>query len=1049
MLEKLLFYTRHSFNDLRVNGQRTIFALLCVAAGVAAIVSLQTLGVMIEDSLTGNLQESNKSDIRLTPASHNRSNESIVAHSDAYDNIYITMNGINELQKWFADRYPDQEVTITYRQFELGLMGTSVSIPAKERDKTFVASNIIEADKYPLYGEVETEDGTPLSELLKDSKSIVFSRNLADDLDAKVGDVVRLNGVSQEFTLRGIVPTNAEAGFENMMGALLGFYYLDTSALQYYTDAEVGAESVFIKLEDPSNVAEISKALERSFNYLDTFSTADLEEQNSEISKYLNQLVIVMGLISLLIGGIGIINTMLVIVSRRTTEVAVLKTVGLEAGQVTVLFLVEALIMGFFGSIIGVGLGWLAALGLKGVAGAFLSQDLTFRITTTPAVTGIIVGIIVTAIFGFLPTLAAGQVRPNLVLRPSDTVVPQAGRARSFVALILVLVSVSLVAQVLVRDLLDSDQLRSMAQMVGAALGVLSGLAILGGSLFATWTHGNMGLRILRWLLFLVALPLFGYMFGNWVPAILLLSGTFIIVGILYVLLWTLIWSIGGGSYSDLWLLKYRRNRPAAVELTQLERLLRWMRNSFATLWGKVLIPLLALVVVPVVLVIWIINLALVILMTPFWLLGRVIQKLAFIDLKLSMKSMVSAKGRGASTLLALVIGVFTLSLITMLVKAITNRFDEIMQTEVGGNLVVFAAGTESAFAQLDGKLQELQDQGMVRSYAAVSSYSAQFKSYLDSETGNKISSMRVLQDRTEEPEAEEGSYASWYLSGVDGRDVRSNLPEADLYAGRHLNATDTGPWDEAQDQYPPIVISVSQGMIDAGFTIGDRLTLRFDDFDSTQTITFVIVGMVDRTAESLSVNFGSMSYAPADVFSGLNLIPTNVNAVVDAKEDQMPKVRRAILEVPLAFPMETRDLNDLINRIIEQFTSFPTLVAALALFTGGIVIANSVALATIERRREIATMKAVGLQRERVLVMILLEYGLMGLIGGLIGVGIGGLILLFMLTSMFQGELGNSIPYMTALGLMSLCVAIALLAAILTAWRASGERPLNVLRYE
>ncbi|HEX3052955.1 MAG TPA: ABC transporter permease, partial [Aggregatilineaceae bacterium] len=305
MLEKLLFYTRHSFNDLRVNGQRTIFALLCVAAGVAAIVSLQTLGVMIEDSLTGNLQESNKSDIRLSPTGYTRSDESIVAHSDTYDNVYITMNGIEELKKWFERRYPDQEVTITYRQFELGLMGTSVSIPAKETDKTFVASNIVEADKYPLYGEIKSESGTPLKELLSDGQSIVFSRNLADDLNAKVGDVVRLNGVSQEFTLRGIVPTNAEAGIENMMGALLGFYYLDTSALQYYTDAEAGAASVFIKLKDPSNVAEIDKALERSFNYLDTFSTADLEEQNSEISKYLNQLVIVMGLISLLIGGIG------------------------------------------------------------------------------------------------------------------------------------------------------------------------------------------------------------------------------------------------------------------------------------------------------------------------------------------------------------------------------------------------------------------------------------------------------------------------------------------------------------------------------------------------------------------------------------------------------------------------------------------------------------------------------------------------------------------------------------------------------------------------
>ena len=65
MLNRIGFYTRHSLNDLRVNGQRTLFALLCIAVGVAAIVSLQTLGVMISDTLTGSLQESNGGDIRI------------------------------------------------------------------------------------------------------------------------------------------------------------------------------------------------------------------------------------------------------------------------------------------------------------------------------------------------------------------------------------------------------------------------------------------------------------------------------------------------------------------------------------------------------------------------------------------------------------------------------------------------------------------------------------------------------------------------------------------------------------------------------------------------------------------------------------------------------------------------------------------------------------------------------------------------------------------------------------------------------------------------
>ena len=69
MLENFSFYLKHSINDLRVNGQRTFFALLCIAAGVAAIVSLQTLAVMIQSTLIGSLQESNRGDISIQSGS--------------------------------------------------------------------------------------------------------------------------------------------------------------------------------------------------------------------------------------------------------------------------------------------------------------------------------------------------------------------------------------------------------------------------------------------------------------------------------------------------------------------------------------------------------------------------------------------------------------------------------------------------------------------------------------------------------------------------------------------------------------------------------------------------------------------------------------------------------------------------------------------------------------------------------------------------------------------------------------------------------------------
>ncbi len=981
MIEKLSFYTRHSLNDLRVNKQRTLFALLCIAAGVAAIVSLQTLGVMIEDTLTGSLQESNRGDIRLSPAAgefdgvQRARDEGLLASSGMFGGNVFTPEGVQIIGEWFSEHYPG--TTITYRQaFTSASVGAVVSNPRNDEEQTFVTPYVVEIAAYPLYGERRTEDGELLREVIQAPTDIVISRNLADALDAQVGDTLLLGGANAEFTLRGIVPTSEEAGFENFAGNLIGYYYLDVSAVPLFGgEITPSASEIFVRLGDPAQVESATRALQVRFSYVDSTNTADLKEMNSDIADAINQLVVIMGLVSLLIGGIGIVNTMLVIVSRRTTEVAVLKTIGLEAEQITALFLVEAVLMGIFGSLAGIVLGWAAAYAIKGVAGNFLAQTLTFRLTPGPALTGFVVGVIVTTIFGFLPTLAAGQVRPNLVLRPSDTVVPRAGRARSFAALLFVMLAISLVAQPLINDLLSAQSIRSFAMSVGGFLGLLMGVTMLAGGIFSGWTRRKLWRRMVRWVLMVPGLPLLGAAFGYAVPALLILFGTFIAVALLYAALWVIIWLVG-----------------------------RFL---------------------------------------PTWRL---------VDLKLVLRSMLSAKGRAASTLLALVVGVFTLSLITMLATAITNRFEQVLENEVGGNVIIFVAGAGDTLNAVESRLQETEG---VRSYSALGTYSTNLVSATDVST-NQVLTLNQLVSRARQEDPDYAETLNWMFTSVDARSVASNLPDVEFYQGRQLKAADTGPWDSNAGEYPPIIISATPGVIASGLEVGDQLLFELIPQGAGQLtsgaerrlIRFEIVGMIDRRTGGVQVNFGSFNYAPSSAFPS-DMRPDSVSAIVDIEETQVRALRQSMNEIPLAFVMETKLLNDLLNRILDQFTSFPILVATLALVVGGIVIANSVALATLERRREIAIMKAVGLQRERVLGMLLLEYGLMGLIGGLIGVGLGGIGLLFLLIQAFGGDLGRSIPYMTALQLMALCVLIALGAAILTAWRASGEKPLNVLRYE
>jgi ABC-type antimicrobial peptide transport system permease subunit len=71
------------------------------------------------------------------------------------------------------------------------------------------------------------------------------------------------------------------------------------------------------------------------------------------ISRLLGDFIVVMGLGALLIGGVGIMNTMLVLVRRRTSEIAALKTFGLKGGQIGWLFFAESVLLGLIGSGVG------------------------------------------------------------------------------------------------------------------------------------------------------------------------------------------------------------------------------------------------------------------------------------------------------------------------------------------------------------------------------------------------------------------------------------------------------------------------------------------------------------------------------------------------------------------------------------------------------------------------------------------------------------------------------------------------------------------------
>ncbi|TVR22812.1 MAG: FtsX-like permease family protein [Anaerolineaceae bacterium] len=937
MIEKLRFYFKHSLNDMRVNAQRTFFALLCIGAGVAAIVSLQTLAVMIEGTLTGNLQEQNLGDIsasyegftfagptfgeeeeeideRVTPEERNRAIERDreAGFFDALEQTFggfgvteerLSQVGLEAMTASLQDEFGDLvDVTFRMRLADFGqvFIGNGPGVNVINEDTGILESNfspiVTDPAVYPFYAEIVLDDGRTLAEAFVahngERHGIVVSRDAARALEAEVGHTLTLDGSNGEFTLLGVVPTDTEIRnlIDGFQYGLFGmYYYIDSAALDTFGDVPLLVDQMFLRVNDVERVEDVSLFMWRNFPYMAQTTTEDLRRQNSEIAENLDTLVTVMGLLGLLLGSVGIINTMQVVVRRRTVEIAVLKTLGLQGNQVTWLFLTQAFIMGVIGSVLGVVLGWLMVFVLRASAEGVLRQGIEFVIAPSAVVNGLIVGTLVTTVFGFLPTLSAGRVRPGVVLRPDDVVMPRAGCFATIITLAGMVIVLAFIAQ-----------------------------TILGTQ-------------------FLIALGV--------------VAGAFVAAGIIFVTLWVLI-----------------------------------------------------------------------------WLVGRFLPSFGVVDVKLSKRQLLASKRRGAVTLLALVVAVFSLSTITLFADSFSNLLNSLLTDENAQPVII-----QSVMPRGNERIEQiLRDSEEVTSFSVTRTYSnVQFGGAV------RVDGTRLSREQMNAQLPNGQQPFDDFAMGYIGAYTVDQLPDTPIIAGVNLDEAPRG-------EHIPMVVPETEYTKTGLIAVGDVLIFRVN----ARELLFEVVGIseYDPFGFSLDTSVASISVA-WEAMSETGLQPDDINFSAAIAPEDVNVVRRALSDVPGTFLFDTRNLERLINVLLDQFRAFPTLVAILGLVVGGVVIANSVALATLERRKEIAVMKAVGLQRERVLLMLLLENGLLGLVGGLLGVGTGLLTLIALSTSIALPL--DVIPFGVAFLLMSLCIVVAIIAALTTAWGASGEKPLNVLRYE
>jgi putative ABC transport system permease protein len=946
---KLGLYWSYATRSLIRGGQRTVLAIFCVAVGVMAIVALQLVGLSVNQALIGNIVEANGGDIRLS----------------------ADLAPLRQRDLAFFDRLKQQgSITAYATAYDPG--GT-ITLPTGE-EETF--SFIVISSNFPLVGQANfiAPSHNLTFQSIVTGNHVAMSSTVFNALNAHIGSTYRVKTLDGRF-----VPITVAAEFQED-GVFRGPQIFISQAALNATPGPKGltepAQYGTIYMTVPaSNLNSVKAQLSQQFPSARVITATDLLKQRQTQVDQIRLFLHIVGLLALFIGGIGIINTMQVLLRRRQIEIAMLKTTGYRQVDLYTLFGLEAALLGIVGGIVGTLVGLGISYLVRSVVERAFFINLPIVLDALTLASGLLIGLATALIFGLLPIVQASQVRPLSVLRELNERRQVSSRLITIVLLVILsLLFVALAAAIL------GDVVTAVIAVYGGAGVIFSlalgfGLLVLAVSRLPVYERPRP--RMLLWMLLAIGITLL---------SVLALVALFLL-----------------GQAASAFATRAGNSLIGTYVLVVLG-------GMGIVLVGGALVYLLATIV------------NCVVVFTPrSW-------KTAVM---LAYRNLGRQRVRTTTTLTALFVGVFAIGLVLILGQGIKDAINTTLSTLFTHNVFVVVSPNQK---------QAVQDQlvslrGIDSSKTQVNPVVPQVYPILVA--GRDINV--ILRSVRKTDKIDKGDIVG-DLTSIEGFDVgggKSNLPTITLKIGRNLQLTDAGT--------NAVVLSSELEQSPVKLRVGDTIVVQ--SVDGSVTRILKIVGFFDSSMPMGNPNFAGIL---ADTTVAEQLGGSQALEVFSLKVDpaQVPTLRKHLNQaVPNAIILSVVDIDTLVNQVLNNLIIMLTTLASLAMVAGLIIIANAVALAMLERRREIGILKSVGHTSRSILATVLIENGLVGLLGSLVAMLLAVGAITALSRFVFHTELAIG-PSLVAL-IIALTSLVTMVVATLVAWGAVRVRPLDVLRYE
>ncbi|MBR5020496.1 MAG: ABC transporter permease [Oscillospiraceae bacterium] len=230
-----------------------------------------------------------------------------------------------------------------------------------------------------------------------------------------VDQAISLNGV--EYTIVGVLSDNEDSLTSMMTSGSLAVYLPYTSLLRLSDSLTSEVTSFYVSAPENGTMETVEAAMteilmERFEDDDEAFTVSSqsvLEDTMSSITSILTILLGGIAAISLVVGGIGIMNIMLVTVTERTREIGIRKAIGASRGTILSQFLMEAVVLCMLGCGLGIFLSWAI---LQTVSTVVASLDMTFSLDGGVVLIAVVFCFVIGVVFGLYPANKAAKMKP-------------------------------------------------------------------------------------------------------------------------------------------------------------------------------------------------------------------------------------------------------------------------------------------------------------------------------------------------------------------------------------------------------------------------------------------------------------------------------------------------------------------------------------------------------------------------------------------------------------------------------------------------------------